>query len=63
MPSGAGHDAMIFAPLVETGMLFVRSREGVSHNPAEWTDEADIAQATEALWRAAMDLPSSIRLE
>ena len=56
MPSGAGHDAMIFAPLVETGMLFVRSREGVSHNPAEWTDEADIAQATEVLWRAAMDL-------
>jgi allantoate deiminase len=56
MPSGAGHDAMIFAPLAETGMLFVRSREGVSHSPAERTDEGDIAVAAEVLWRAALAL-------
>jgi allantoate deiminase len=56
MPSGAGHDAMVFAPLVETGMLFVRSRGGVSHSPAEQTDEADIAVAAEVLWRAVTDL-------
>jgi len=56
MPSGAGHDAMVFAPRVETGMLFVRSRGGVSHSPEERTDETDIAIATEVLWRAVMDL-------
>lgn len=59
MPSGAGHDAMIFASLIETGMLFVRSRGGVSHSPAERTDEADIAVATEVLWRAVTDWGAS----
>jgi allantoate deiminase len=58
MPSGAGHDAMIFAPQVESGMLFVRSRGGVSHSPAELTDEADIAIAADVLWRAVATLAS-----
>ena len=47
---------MVFAPLVETGMLFVRSRGGVSHSPAELTDEADIAAAAEVLCHAVTDL-------
>lgn len=59
MASGAGHDAMVFAPQVETGMLFVRSRDGVSHSPLEWTEEADIIVATEVLWRATMSLASA----
>lgn len=56
MPSGAGHDAMIFAPLVDTGMLFVRSRDGISHSPRERTEEAEIGEATEVLWRAVREL-------
>lgn len=52
MPSGAGHDAMVFAPVVETGLLFVRSRGGLSHCPEEWTDEADIRTAAEVLAEA-----------
>jgi hydantoinase/carbamoylase family amidase len=35
LPSGAGHDAMIVAALCPVGMLFVRCRGGISHNPAE----------------------------
>lgn len=58
LPSGAGHDAMIFAPLVETGMLFVRSPDGVSHSPAEKADEADISAAAEVLWHAVAGLAS-----
>ncbi|HEX2162531.1 MAG TPA: Zn-dependent hydrolase [Thermoanaerobaculia bacterium] len=38
MPSGAGHDAMLIAPHVPTGMLFVPSRDGVSHSPREFTE-------------------------
>jgi N-carbamoyl-L-amino-acid hydrolase len=38
MPSGAGHDAQLFAPLVPTGMIFVPSKGGRSHRPDEWTD-------------------------
>lgn len=37
MPSGAGHDAMVLARHVPTAMLFVPSRAGVSHSPAEYT--------------------------
>jgi hydantoinase/carbamoylase family amidase len=51
LPSGAGHDAGILASAgVESGMLFVRSRNGgVSHHPDELTDEADVAAAIEVL--------------
>ena len=35
MPSGAGHDAAVFAKLgIPTAMIFVRNEHG-SHNPAE----------------------------
>jgi OHCU decarboxylase len=35
LPSGAGHDAMALAALCDVGMLFVRCKGGISHNPAE----------------------------
>jgi allantoate deiminase len=41
MSSGAGHDAMILGRHVPAGMLFVPSRDGVSHSPRVWTDPAD----------------------
>jgi len=47
--SGALHDAAILAPLVPTVMLFVASRDGVSHNPAEFSRIDDIAAATRLL--------------
>ena len=42
MPSGAGHDAQIFARYIPSGMLFVPSIGGVSHHFTEDTKEADI---------------------
>lgn len=39
--SGAGHDAMVMAALCPTAMLFIRCRDGISHNPAEHVDPAD----------------------
>jgi allantoate deiminase len=47
--SGALHDAAILAPLVPTVMLFVASRDGISHNPAEFSRIDDIAAATRLL--------------
>ncbi|MBV2150866.1 allantoate amidohydrolase [Sphingobium sp. AS12] len=43
--SGAGHDAMVMAALCPTAMLFIRCRQGISHNPAEHVDpgDADVA--------------------
>lgn len=52
MPSGAGHDAMHWAAVAPTGMLFIPCKEGISHNPAEWAELEDIAAATEILYEA-----------
>jgi hydantoinase/carbamoylase family amidase len=45
LPSGAGHDAMAMAALTPVGMLFLRCRGGISHNPAEsiTVEDADLA--------------------
>lgn len=47
--SGAGHDAMVMAALCPTAMLFIRCRDGISHNPAEHVDPADAQAALLAM--------------
>jgi allantoate deiminase len=51
LPSGAGHDAAMMALLAPATMLFVRCRGGISHNPAESVEDADVAAAIDALER------------
>lgn len=56
MVSGAGHDAMIFADFAPTGLIFVPSRDGISHAPQEWTDFDQLAKGADVLFLAACDL-------
>lgn len=49
MPSGAGHDAMQMAKITPSGMIFIPSQRGISHNPLEWTDPDDIGLGTQLL--------------
>lgn len=49
IPSGAGHDAMILGRHLPVAMLFVRSEEGISHNPKEWSSLSDCVQGIHAL--------------
>ncbi|WP_077296699.1 M20 family metallo-hydrolase [Virgibacillus pantothenticus] len=56
LPSGAGHDAMIIGEKVPIAMLFVRSENGISHNPQEWTHLADCVQAALVLKSFIEDL-------
>jgi hydantoinase/carbamoylase family amidase len=42
MPSGAGHDAMEFADITQTGMVFIPCRKGISHNPDEEIELNDL---------------------
>ena len=57
LASGAGHDAQNVARHgIPTGMIFVRSKDGVSHNPGEWTDWTDCARGVEMLYRAVVEL-------
>jgi allantoate deiminase len=45
--SGALHDSAILAAHVPTAMVFVASKDGISHNPAEFSRVEDIALAAE----------------
>ena len=47
--SGAGHDGQAMAKLCPIGMLFVRCRGGVSHNPMEYANPQDLGRAVAAL--------------
>jgi len=50
LPSGAGHDAVMFDGLAPIGMLFVRcGNGGISHNPLETVAEADAGLAANVL--------------
>ncbi|WP_164215228.1 M20 family metallo-hydrolase [Virgibacillus sp. YIM 98842] len=49
IPSGAGHDAMIIGEKTDIAMLFVKSIEGISHNPLEWSNLNDCVQAAHVL--------------
>ena len=56
MHSGAGHDSQVIAPHVPTGMIFVPSVEGVSHNPAEYTEPEDLKAGIDMLGAALYQL-------
>lgn len=51
LPSGAGHDPVMLAPVCPVAMLFVRCAGGVSHNPAESVTTQDVAAAIDVLDR------------
>ncbi|MHA1564722.1 MAG: M20/M25/M40 family metallo-hydrolase, partial [Alphaproteobacteria bacterium] len=56
MPSGAGHDAMHLADKIASGMLFIPSKGGRSHDTAEDSAEADIVLGCEVLGGAVIRL-------
>ncbi len=64
MPSGAGHDAQMLARVCPTGMIFVPSQNGISHNPSEHTDREDLIAGANVLLQSilaldAKDLPGA----
>jgi len=56
MPSGAGHDAQMFARVCPSAMVFVPSVEGISHNPAEFTEPKDLVLGTNILLQVLIEL-------
>lgn len=49
MDSGAGHDAMNMSHICESGLLFVPCKDGVSHNPQEYTAISNISKGAKVL--------------
>jgi N-carbamoyl-L-amino-acid hydrolase len=57
LPSGAGHDAQSLGRAgIPIGMIFVPSKEGISHSPKERSDWDDVARGVEVLYRAVLEL-------
>lgn len=59
LASGAGHDGMQLVDLCPVGMIFVRSRDGVSHSPDEWSSKEDCQAGAEVLYRTVLGLAST----
>ena len=56
MPSGAGHDAQMLARVCPTAMIFVPSKDGISHNPREHTEPDQLIEGANVLMRVMLDL-------
>ena len=56
LPSGAGHDAMHLKDLCPIGMIFARSKGGISHSPTEWSSKADCASGANVLYHTVLNL-------
>ncbi len=56
MPSGAGHDAQMFARVCPTGMVFVPSVDGISHNVKEFTAPEDLEAGANVLLSVLTEL-------
>lgn len=54
--SGAGHDAQSLAPITDVGMIFIPSRDGVSHSPLEFSEWDDCVNGANVLLRAALKM-------
>ncbi|MFZ1807431.1 MAG: Zn-dependent hydrolase [Cyclobacteriaceae bacterium] len=56
MPSGAGHDTQDMARIAPTGMIFVPSKDGISHSPKEYTSPQDMANGASVLLQTILKL-------
>ncbi|KAF2803521.1 amidase [Mytilinidion resinicola] len=54
MVSGAGHDSVYTSKRVPTSMIFVPCRDGISHNPREYTSPEDCALGAQVLLQAVL---------
>jgi N-carbamoyl-L-amino-acid hydrolase len=54
--SAAGHDSRQLHYVCPTAMIFVPCRDGVSHNPAEWAEPADLTAGAKVLADALLAL-------
>jgi N-carbamoyl-L-amino-acid hydrolase len=60
MPSGAGHDAQSLAGIAPLGMIFVPSKDGISHAPAEFTSGQQITNGANVLLQSIIRMDRQI---
>ena len=63
LPSGAVQDAQLLARIAPMGMIFIPSRDGISHSPKEFSSWHDIGNGTEVLYRTVLLLDERLNRE
>ncbi|WP_138418753.1 M20 family metallo-hydrolase [Aquibacillus sediminis] len=56
LPSGAIHDAMVIGKMTDIGMIFLRTKDGISHTAEEWCDKEDLSMGAQVLLEAVVKL-------
>ncbi len=54
--SGAGHDAQMLARVCPSAMIFVPSKDGLSHNPAEYTSLEELTAGANVLLHTLLEV-------
>lgn len=54
--SGPYHDTLFVGRFTKAAMLFVPSKNGISHSPEEWTDYEELAVGTDVLAEVLLEL-------
>lgn len=60
LPSGAGHDAQEIARIAPMGMIFIPSKDGISHAPDEFSSKEDIANGANVLLKTIVALDKNL---
>ncbi|HCX76679.1 MAG TPA: Zn-dependent hydrolase, partial [Algoriphagus sp.] len=61
LPSGAGHDAQEMARIAPMGMIFIPSKDGISHAPSEFSSKEDIANGANVLLYTILELDKKLQ--
>ncbi|CAF3773605.1 unnamed protein product [Rotaria sp. Silwood1] len=60
--SGPFHDSLPMSYATDYGMIFIRSRDGISHNPLEYSSYEDLALGTNVLLGTVLEILKNIQL-
>ena len=60
MQSGAGHDAQDMALICPVGMIFIPSKNGISHSPDEFSSPKDITNGANTLLNTLLQIDKSL---
>ncbi|HPH86612.1 MAG TPA: Zn-dependent hydrolase [Ferruginibacter sp.] len=54
--SGPFHDAMALSYACDYGMIFVRCKDGISHNPLEYSSYEDLSLGAEVMYKTVLEM-------
>lgn len=60
LPSGAGHDSQEIARFAPIGMIFIPSKDGISHSPQEYSSPEDISNGANVLLQTILALDQKL---